>query len=447
MALTRGKLRTKRALLAKRALIARLAEEDAAFKILDLPPELVEHVFKYVQEEDASTLPQVRLVCRTFRDHSIRPFGSAFFKHVIAVLHPLSLTILLEIANHPQLSKFVQKVTINCASMEGVKYKPNQQDNQNLIELQKSMERSEMDRLILTEVFRKLPGLATVHLDNAELPTGLWHTKAVRCGSRHIYVDQKEIGGTLPTTGKERVFEVVFSCLRSAALAGRVSIGINASFRKQAVISLDAINDFCQKIDFVEVAGQVTSRGSLDLLQSAPNLSSFEVFWPNDICQFSHPDAGLFVWPKLTHFRAYFTKFHGDDLVNFFNAHKTTISSLELLMPDLITGSWKMLFDVIADMPKLEKMTLQSPVESTPPSARGTHRRYGVHDGNTFRLDSKYKIHVVLHALRHDFRTTKYEDHQGPNQGAMAFYVDLRLAQAVLNGRAVIQDGKCRLVI
>ena len=39
--------------------------------------------------------------------------GSAFFRHLIAFLHPLSLAILLEIAQHPELSSSARRVSIS----------------------------------------------------------------------------------------------------------------------------------------------------------------------------------------------------------------------------------------------------------------------------------------------------------------------------------------------
>jgi hypothetical protein len=84
-----------------------------SFRILDLPPELVTQTFELLAASDPCSILSARFTCRAFRDHSIVAFGKNFFDHLVAMLHPISLTVLLEIATHEQLSKFVQKVTIS----------------------------------------------------------------------------------------------------------------------------------------------------------------------------------------------------------------------------------------------------------------------------------------------------------------------------------------------
>jgi hypothetical protein len=102
MVQTRSKVR---AALAKKA--------DNPFRILDLPPELVEQMFTSLADLWPFTLLQARFVCRAFQCHSLNAFGTSFFEHVIAVLHPLSLAILMEKTSHPQLSSFVRQVAIS----------------------------------------------------------------------------------------------------------------------------------------------------------------------------------------------------------------------------------------------------------------------------------------------------------------------------------------------
>lgn len=105
---------------AARATLAKEKEKEETFWVLNLPPELVEQIFGHLIEDDARTLPKIRLVCRAFSNHYLIHFGTVFFNHVIAILHPLSLTILLEIASHPHLSRFVSQVTISGERLGGV---------------------------------------------------------------------------------------------------------------------------------------------------------------------------------------------------------------------------------------------------------------------------------------------------------------------------------------
>jgi len=89
------------------------------FKILDLPPELLENVFDQLASSPDSLLA-ARFACRAFRDHSLVAFGTQFFTCLVAILHPISLMILLEIASHPNLSRFAMKIVISGERIGGI---------------------------------------------------------------------------------------------------------------------------------------------------------------------------------------------------------------------------------------------------------------------------------------------------------------------------------------
>jgi hypothetical protein len=133
MVLTRGRARA-----------ARAKAIEGPFRILDLPPELVEGIFEHLTDYDPDTLLEVRKVCRAFKDHSLVAFGTTFFEHLSALLHPLSLTVLLEIANHPDLSRFVRQVTISGEQIGGITDLCGH-DEQKLGDFQTSMENSGLD--------------------------------------------------------------------------------------------------------------------------------------------------------------------------------------------------------------------------------------------------------------------------------------------------------------
>jgi hypothetical protein len=85
MVLTRGRARA-----------AIEKEIGGPFRILDLPPEPVQGIFgDFANSEDRYSLLQMRSVCRAFKDHSLVAFGTMFFEKAIAILHPLSLSVLL----------------------------------------------------------------------------------------------------------------------------------------------------------------------------------------------------------------------------------------------------------------------------------------------------------------------------------------------------------------
>jgi hypothetical protein len=75
---------------------------QAPFRILDLPAELLGNICDHLPDSD---LINLRCVCRALDAHSSTAFGQRFFHHLIAILHPTSLTTLYEICRHPVLPK------------------------------------------------------------------------------------------------------------------------------------------------------------------------------------------------------------------------------------------------------------------------------------------------------------------------------------------------------
>jgi hypothetical protein len=443
MVLTRGKAR---AALTKKA--------DQPFRILDLPPELVEQVFEHVKEDQPYKLLQIRLVCRAFRHHSLVAFGTAYFEHVVAILHPLSLTILLEISSHPQLSKFVRKVTISDECIGGNIFMSDLQEEEKHENLQTSMQRSGMDRLILAEIFRNLKWLTNVHLDNESFRDVCEFVDAARCGSRYLPIDRTAYDDDYDRRGAYKAFDVAFSCLQSAGLAGKVSINIDLCVAKQNSIPFEQAamhwtDDFGPSIKSLDLSGYTNSRWSLDLLQSLSDLTTFGVRMPDDVFQLSHPDTGQFVWPNLTRLRLIEVSCHEATLNEFFGAHKDTISNMSLQNIHLITGSWKEPLRAITSMSKLQNLSIGYLCESMRPPQVGTSfRRFSdFSDGKVhgFCLHSDAEIRIALGAILHDLRTSFHGYHTDRFDNEM-FTVDLRLARAVFDGRAVIRNGECHLV-
>ncbi|KAK4501337.1 hypothetical protein PRZ48_007145 [Zasmidium cellare] len=78
--------------------------------LIDLPPELISQVFTYLGDKDVFS---GRLSHRTLDKASFDYFGRHFFRKKGFMITTPSLSALEEIANHKQLSKFVQHVWIN----------------------------------------------------------------------------------------------------------------------------------------------------------------------------------------------------------------------------------------------------------------------------------------------------------------------------------------------
>lgn len=149
-------------------------------------------------------------------------FGTRFFDHLIAILHPTSLTILLELSRHPVLSKFVRKLTISGERL-GHSIQAMRTDMRPHFALQKSVGNSGLDLLILIEALRALKHLNEIQIDNCSYNA---HDEAeycqdgIKCGRRHMYKETVPnfILGGAEDMGYSRVYEVVLKAIHGAAL-------------------------------------------------------------------------------------------------------------------------------------------------------------------------------------------------------------------------------------
>ncbi|KAI4659376.1 uncharacterized protein J4E78_005803 [Alternaria triticimaculans] len=206
-----------------RAALARASQPP--FRLLDLPAEIVGSVSDRLEDTD---LLNLRRACRALNAHSANAFGKRFFHHLIVILHPTSLTTLLEICHHPLLSKHVRKITV---SGERIGQSINGIEQQDLhMDLQVSVERSGMDTLTLKEAFRELENLEMVRVDVVSFyhldpePTD----DGIRCGRAHIIPAKllnppasRERHGD---SGKNRVYDLIPKILLDAGVHEKVGL-------------------------------------------------------------------------------------------------------------------------------------------------------------------------------------------------------------------------------
>jgi hypothetical protein len=200
------------------------------FRILDLPSEVLSNICEHLEDAD---LPQVRRGCRALRAHSTTFFGKRFFSHLAAILHPTSLTTLLEIARHKVLAKYVRQVSLS-GELLGVHIVPDHDDEAHIqlhMDLQKSVEESGLDRIILREVFRSLGNLRLVRIDShsfAAFHLYEEYCNPIKCGRHHI------LGGDSSQTytnvrenlGFSRVYQLVLRALHSVGLHSEVNLSL-----------------------------------------------------------------------------------------------------------------------------------------------------------------------------------------------------------------------------
>jgi hypothetical protein len=436
----------------------------APFRILELPPELVTQVFKHLGAICPSTLVDARFVCRAFRNHSLVAFGGCFFEQVAVILHPISLTTLLEISKHQELSKFVRKVFVSGERIGGIIDLSNDHNESMLLDLQISMEKAGLDRLMLTEAFRSLNNIHTVRIDNSSYHRYPEMFDAARCGRQHIcgnfIVDNK--GGGEDNTN--RAFDITFASLRTAEIHKKVKIQLDAchlTTKEGAFPHKDFFDHtaedwraaFSSNISLLSLYPHEIHDWALDLLNVSSNLQRLELFGDDEIYHFTHPTSGMFRWLLLQVLQMQDVQCQADTFSYFLDAHRTCLTHLNLRGIDIRGGTWKTLFIIIKKMPRLDQLDVGALSEATAPSQIGLsfNRFYHVEDWESYTLEieGNAEIRVGIDALLYDFRTIMcgFVSRYGHLDPANPEYrVDIRLAQAIVLGKAEMRNGICELL-
>jgi hypothetical protein len=296
------------------------------FRILDLPPELVTQTFEHLAASDPCSILSARFTCRAFRDHSIVAFGKNFFDHLVAMLHPISLTVLFEIATHEQLSKFVQKVTISGERI-GAIIKPRDVDKRAVLkDLQTGMENSGMDRLILTAALRNFANLTVFRIDNSSFYVLTESIDAAQCGRRHI-IEKGRVWdvGDDQDQRVDRAFRVTLASIKDASIEKKVKMEVDVSIVDEPNYHVDYFDPkspdwveyFSRNITTIQLTKHATCPWALDLLRSTPNLEHLQLEFSDEAIEFRRSVTGeLFMWPRLSHFGLLDTSCH-DTLAPF----------------------------------------------------------------------------------------------------------------------------------
>lgn len=425
---------------------ARAAREkqatEAEFRILDLSPELVELAFEHLAEAPYNLL-SVRCVCRAFRTHSLRSFGAEFFEHLIFVLHPDSLTILLEVASHPELSTYVRGLTVSGELIADVADKS---PDTMLKDLQTSMKNSGMDRLMLIAALRKLSKLELVTIDCASFLCNAETVDGLRCGGKHIAGLLKNEG----EYGDNRAFSVALSRMQDAGVAKVVKLCLNICLKygsSQPVDYFDPTStgwtlDHAANVHDLDLARDVTQPWVLDLLRSTPNLRRLGHGYGDQILTFSYPTGGLFSWPGLCDLHLNDSDVDNQRFTSFLELHKDTLTKLRLQLLEVDYGTWKAPLKVIASMPKLKQPYIGHLLDRYPPV--GSHYILDtIYDRTEFDymylfLDHHLEVQSSLQAILHDLRTLSYDP------GTVS-RVDVRPAHAIMDGAAELENGHYKI--
>jgi hypothetical protein len=244
---------------------------SSTFRILDLPPELVGNVCDKLLDKD---LRQIRFVCRELKDLESTAFGTRFFNHVVAILHPASLGILLEITRHKEISKLVWNVAISGEQVV------NLAGSEMLPKMLLNMEKSGLDTLLLTEVFRCLPKLDIVRMEVILVHRADYTLRPAYCGASVGIFKTNEDRKDPTVYGYKRVYKTVLVALEASGVHKDVKLKLQFTLSTNTSPEVEFFdlnstawqNHFASNVQHLDWEGRGQSMWWRNLLRSSINL-------------------------------------------------------------------------------------------------------------------------------------------------------------------------------
>ncbi|KAF7673047.1 hypothetical protein GT037_008998 [Alternaria burnsii] len=424
------------------------------FRLLDLPLEVVGATFDYLEDEE---LIGVRCVCRAFNANSANAFGRRFFRHLVVILHPTSLTTLFEICHHPVLSKHVRQITVSGERVGHSIYEVKEEETQK--DLQVSVQRSGMDSFILNQVFRELENLQIIQID----VISFYHCDpepvdaGIRCGKAHILSkktqedEQRERRGD---SGANRVYDLVLRTLQEANLHNKIGLGFefwNTEYSNDDMITffdLDSAvwkDHFSKQVRQVSVLGQVSHAWLQKLLSTASDLRKFEFQGNYTFLELSYQPAGSFQfhWPGFSHIHLTDVFLSHNEWTNFLRLHAATLKHISCSSIGFPQGNWIEPLQIIETMPRIEYLWLFRLLEKAPyPHSPMTVRRCSQDDDGVLQLFDSEPVELALSAMRSQPRTAFMGRGVKSEAGEVYLHrVAFDVGEAALEGDIIYRDG------
>ncbi|KAB2104089.1 hypothetical protein AG0111_0g7751 [Alternaria gaisen] len=437
-----------------RAKAALVRASQPPFRLLDLPVEIVGGIFDYLKDEE---LIGLRCVSRALNANSANAFGRRFFRHLVVILHPTSLTTLFEICQHPVLSKYVRQITVSGERVGHSIYEVKEEETQK--DLQASVQRSGMDSFVLKQVFRELENLEIIQID----VISFYHhdpepvDAGIRCGQTHLLsmkAQEAEPRERRGDSGANRVYDLVLRTLQEANLHNKIGLGFqfwNTEYSNDDMITFFDLNStvwkdhFSKQVRQVSVLGQVSHAWLQKLLSTASDLRKFEFQGDYTFLELSYQPAGSFQfhWPGFSHVDLTDVFLSHNEWTDFLRLHAATLKHISCSSIGFPQGNWIEPLQIIETMPRIEYLWLFRLLEKAPyPHSPMTVRRWSPDDDGVLRLDDPELVELALSAMRSQPRTAFMGRSVKSEAGEVYLHrVAFDVGEAALEGDIVYRDG------
>ncbi|KAI4931229.1 hypothetical protein J4E85_003819 [Alternaria conjuncta] len=430
-----------------------LAQEEAEvarklllpFRLLDLPAEIIGNISDHLDDKD---LINVRRVCRALSAHVAHAFGQRFFRHLIVILHPTSLTTLFEISRHKTLSKYVHRVTVSGQRIGHTLFTTVNETAHN--DLQASVERSRMDLLILTEALRELKSLQNVRVDRSSFrcDAGWTQNIKIKCG-RGLMFNKDSVtwnGDTSEHQNFNRVYELTLQALVQAQMDEKVELDLQFVNPNEGRNTFNCLVDseswregLCKRLRYFSTVGDMDLDWLGRLLSLSTGITKLKLRQNRrklNLLLLAREPGGAFSFPGLRHLNITRAVLHYETWLVFLRLHAAVLEEVVLHSVGLQNGTWHQALATLETMPRLNNLSLDGLLEQMPYQNASTDPL----DWNPGHLSlrSQAAIKAALSVMRAEPKTVAVDwvwmrPLDGPNGEVYYHAVDCRGYTAIAN--------------
>lgn len=435
-------------------------EPPQPFRLLDLPAEIIGDVSNHLADED---LINVRRVCRALTAHSTNAFGQRFFNHLVVILHPTSLGTLLEICRHPMLSRYVHELTVSGERIgHGIALTAGEEVHaKRHMDLQTSVERSRMDLMILTEVFRELNNLKSIQIDDDSFrgPRTIGDEILLRCGRSLMFSlerSERKSWERGDDNGYNRVYGLTLQAIEQAEADEKIELKLefwNSASTGDAFEYFDNSSIYwrerlCKKLRYVSTLNDMDPAWIGQLLSLSVGITKLELSQNHTLLPLAREPAGTFFFPGLRHLNSTEVIICHEELVAFLHLHTSILEDVVIQSVGLQHGTWHQPLHILETMPSLRKLWLSMLLEQAPYRDSSTDTLDMDFEAPGFlSVDVRENIELALSAMRaHPGTDPSNDDIDGPNGEFYEYVVHYGRGWAALEGDIDLRNGQWELV-
>ena len=354
--------------------------------IFRLPNELIQQCLGHcLNLDDADCWLETRLVCKTFRDSSLKSFRADFFRHINVLLHPSSLETLTNIAFYTELASCVQRITITCRKAEAVASE------------ESTTKDGTLDNAVIFKAFGCFSLLESIEVDANSFFTSGW--ELLKCGKHNIGTvenwDHWDLG-----------FDFALQALVDAGKHMSVKIGLHLPHgdadEPRINLSLYAAHwaSCSSQVRSLVFSGDTSMQLDEHIFQSTSNLEHLGLNSTPDCFVNRQLTRSHDIWPSLSSFDFIHISCPHILLLDFLDRVRSLVVRVSLIQVTIPDGTWEVPLTLMSRMPMLASLYLSNLVADSPWSNADFDQRC-----SKLKVHGKTKATLRLQSTLLDFRT------------------------------------------